>query len=173
MEPSEYEEPNWSAVPKANDTYYLDVLKNGVIINRIDLNAANKSFYSVGRLPGQCDICSEHPSSSRLHAVLQFGRRPPDEQQGFYLFDLKSVHGTFLNKSRIPAEEFVRLHVGFVMKFGGSTRLYVLQGPSEDEERESDLSVVQLKALAASRSLEKKLSAESKDASKEEEDSGT
>ena len=79
-----YEVPAWASVPPTNypsdalknvgfvargDSVYLEVLKSGVILDTISL--AGKSFFTVGRLQGQCDICSEHPSCSRFHAVIQ------------------------------------------------------------------------------------------------------
>lgn len=39
----------------------------------------------------------EHPSSSRLHAVLQFN----GETRQALLYDANSAHGTFVNKRRV------------------------------------------------------------------------
>ena len=56
-----------------------------------------------------------------------------------FLMDLTSTYGTYVNKKRINANEFVRLHIGDVVVFGESTRLYAVGGPQEllPEEYES------------------------------------
>uniref|UniRef100_T1IWV6 FHA domain-containing protein n=1 Tax=Strigamia maritima TaxID=126957 RepID=T1IWV6_STRMM len=135
--------PTWSGT--TDKAYKLEVIKNGVIVNTIDLNT--KPFYVVGRL-NTCDIVLEHPSVSRHHAVIQF--RPVGDEQhslGFYLYDLESTHGTSLNKQTLTARVYYQLHVGFNLKFGGSTRMFILQGPDEDQEPESKLTVTELKEL--------------------------
>lgn len=54
-----------------------------------------------------------HPTISRYHAVLQYRSTfsADDESRGFYLFDLGSTHGTFLNKNRLKPESFTRVQV--------------------------------------------------------------
>lgn len=56
-----------------------------------------------------------HPTISRFHAVLQYRSTfsTTDENRGFYLFDLDSTHGTFLNRSRIKPKTYVKVHVCF------------------------------------------------------------
>lgn len=49
---------------------------------------------------------------------------------GWHLFDLGSTHGSWRNKEQIPAKQFVRLRVGQLARFGGSTRLFLLSVPS-------------------------------------------
>ncbi|CAC5366499.1 Kanadaptin [Mytilus coruscus] len=138
--PIPYKEPSWGGI--SNDKYSLEVLKNGVIIDKLDLS---KSFYVFGRLQS-CDVTMEHPSLSRHHAVLQFSKIKSEKQTiGWYLYDLDSTHGTWINKNRVYANRYYRVHVGHVLKFGGSSRLYILQGPSEDQEEESEMSVTALK----------------------------
>ena len=118
-----YKEPSWSAVPM--QPYSLEILKNGCIISTINLS--QKAFHVVGRLP-TCDISMEHPSVSRHHAIFQYKRDSEDERKsGFYLYDMGSTHGTFVNKAQIRAKTFYRLKVGFVVKFAGSSRLFILQ----------------------------------------------
>jgi len=143
--PIPYQEPSWGGIPQQN--YSVEVLKNGVIVDTIKL--ADKGYFVVGRL-ANCDIVQEHPSLSRYHAVLQFkSQASPEKPAGFYLYDLDSTHGSFHNKKKCFPKTYYRLRVGHMIKFGGSTRSLILQGPDEDCEDESDLSVSELKSLSA------------------------
>lgn len=57
-----------SPCSQANSGFYLEVVKDGTVLERIDLDAGSQ--FVVGRIP-LCDIMAEHPSLSRYHAVLQ------------------------------------------------------------------------------------------------------
>ena len=94
--------PGWGPgdPPKlgSGDHYFLEELKNGVIVAKHQLT--DKSFFSVGRLQG-VDIKLEHPSLSRHHAVIQYKAVGTEKQpRGFYAYDLGSTHGTYHNKQR-------------------------------------------------------------------------
>ncbi|XP_073527864.1 kanadaptin isoform X2 [Phyllobates terribilis] len=151
-----YREPTWSGWPEA--VYSLEVLKGGSILSTKSLNGSSWTIF--GRLP-TCHVSLEHPSVSRYHAVLQYRSVPgtePDQEPGFYVFDLGSTHGTFINKQRIQSKTYCRIRVGHVLKFGGSTRLFILQGPDEDQEDESELTVTQIKeARRQKESLQKRM----------------
>jgi smad nuclear-interacting protein 1 len=43
-----------------------------------------------------------------------------------FILDLEATNGTFLNGDQIPATRFVELKAKDVLKFGSSTREYVL-----------------------------------------------
>ena len=58
--PLAYQEPSWGGIP--DQEYYLEVLKNGTIVDTIHLK--DKSYFVIGRL-ATCDIMMEHPSLSR------------------------------------------------------------------------------------------------------------
>lgn len=77
-------------------------MKNGQIIDTFDL--AKKGCFKFGRSPA-CDVVLEHPSASRLHAVIQF--RGENGQP--YLYDAGSVHGVFVNKRRIKPKVYAPL----------------------------------------------------------------
>ncbi|XP_005400568.1 PREDICTED: kanadaptin isoform X2 [Chinchilla lanigera] len=160
-----YQEPPWGG--PATASYTLETLKGGTILGTRSLKGA--SYCLFGRL-SSCDVCLEHPSVSRYHAVLQHRAPRGDEEregqgQGFYLYDLGSTHGTFLNKTRIPPRTYCRVHVEHVFRFGGSSRLFILQGPEDDREAESELTVTQLKELRKQQQmlLEKKMLGEDSD----------
>ncbi|XP_012507867.1 PREDICTED: kanadaptin [Propithecus coquereli] len=163
-----YQEPPWGGPTTA--PYSLETLKGGTILGTRSLKGT--SYCLFGRL-SSCDVCLEHPSVSRYHAVLQHRASGPDKEcdshgPGFYLYDLGSTHGTFLNKTRIPPRTYCRVHVGHVLRFGGSTRLFILQGPEEDREAESELTVTQLKELRKQQQmLEKKMLGEDSDEEEE------
>ena len=135
-----YTEPHWSgALPSS--PYLLSVIKNGTIIQEIDIS--KKPFHVIGRLPS-CEIPLEHPSISRYHAVIQYHPQSTREEtseddsdrllfsanpteEGFYVYDLGSTHGSFVNKNEIRPRCYYRLRVGQMVKFGGSSRLFLLE----------------------------------------------
>ena len=119
-----YTEPEWSGVPEEEDDYSFEILKNGQIIDTLALK--KKAFFVFGRLPS-CDVTLEHPSLSRYHAVIQYSLTLPSHEKGWYIYDLDSTHGTWVNKRRLSPNRYYRLKVGHVVKFGGSTRLHILQ----------------------------------------------
>ncbi|CAJ1835838.1 unnamed protein product [Sphenostylis stenocarpa] len=116
-----YKIPPWSAAPCHQ--FYLEVLKDGSIIDKFDVCA--KGAYMFGRLD-LCDFVLEHPTISRFHAVIQF-KRSGDA----YIYDIGSTHGTFLNKIQVEKNTYVDLNVGDVIRFGRSSRLFIFQGPSD------------------------------------------
>ena len=145
-----YNEPHWSSQPP--QSYHLTVIKNGTVV--CDIPISRKPNHVFGRLP-TCDVQLEHPSISRHHAVLQY--RPPHKsnqkseeedleencsqsgrvctssvsvnplEEGFYVYDLGSTHGTFISKTKIQMRCYYRLRVGQMVKFGGSSRLFLLE----------------------------------------------
>lgn len=167
-----YVEPKWSSQPEPNLVYSFEVLKGGQIVENVS-NLQNKAFWTIGKLPNN-DIVMAHPTISRFHAVLQY--RPevasndnnsdssddedesnsngqqattqkPKIDKGWYLYDLNSTHGSFVNKMKVPPKTYIRLRVGYMLKFGASTRNYILQGPGFDEEAESELTITEMKEL--------------------------
>ncbi|XP_069624438.1 kanadaptin [Ranitomeya imitator] len=166
-----YREPTWSGWPEA--VYSLEVLKGGSILSTKSLNGSSWTVF--GRLP-TCHVSLEHPSVSRYHAVLQYRSVPgmePDQGRGFYVFDLGSTHGTFINKQRIQPKTYCRIRVGHVLKFGGSTRLFILQGPDEDQEAESELTVTEIKeARRQKESLQKRMLGDDSDEEDNPEEEG-
>ena len=85
--------------------FYLEVMKGGQIIETCP--TAGKDHYTFGRSPA-CDFLLEHPSASRLHAVLQF--RGGDGAA--FLYDAGSAHGTFLNKRKLKPRAHAPLRWG-------------------------------------------------------------
>ncbi|CAM8968683.1 unnamed protein product [Rhodiola kirilowii] len=148
-----YKIPPWSEPPTL--PFFIEVLKGGAIVDNLDLS--KKGAYMFGRVD-LCDFTLDHPTISRFHAVLDF----PFAMIQFkgsnevYLYDLGSTHGTFVNKNEVKKMVYVELHVGDVLRFGRSTRLYILQGPAElmppvrlDSDREASLQRARRQAALA------------------------
>ena len=138
--------------------FSLEVLKAGTLAGSHSLEG--QPFCTFGRHPG-CDVVLDHPSSSRLHAVLQFKASAGGGEA--FVWDAGSTHGTFVNKRPVNPRVFVPLRVGDQLRFGQSTRVYVLCGPAElmPEEGLSRAERQQLRALeaAASRAEEEAMRA--------------
>lgn len=165
-----YVEPKWSAAPAAQHPYHIEMLKSGTIVETVS-DLQEQAYWLIGKLPDN-HIVMAHPTVSRFHAVLQYRpdvavtQTPPppppataDEEAqsngapnsaakpriecGWYLYDLDSTHGSFVNKRKIPARTYVRVRVGYMLSFGGSTRRLILQGPDFDAEAESELGITE------------------------------
>jgi len=90
------------------------------------------------------DIPVDHPSCSRQHAAFQY--RAVEKQLGSrtvnrvvpYIIDLESSNGTFVNNQKIEPKRYVELKEQDVLKFGYSSREYVLlhENSQNDEDDE-------------------------------------
>ena len=133
----QYDIPESSAIPPVE--YTLEVLRNGSIIDYIALS--HRSYTVFGRSPDS-DAVLDHPTISRYHAIVQYKSEFEHGQSpGLYLYDCGSTHGTFINKKRLEARVYVRIKIGYIIKFGQSTRLYLVQGDSLDDDDNVDNSI--------------------------------
>lgn len=125
-----YLPPAWAAT-EAPAGYSLEILKEGTIIETVQLDA--KTHYIMGRMGGSVDILMEHLSISRHHCCLQF------RDDGILMaLDLGSAQGSFLNKTKLDKEVYQRVNVGDILRFGASTRMYIVNGPAEQMPSEYD-----------------------------------
>lgn len=91
-------------------------------------------WYLIGRDRAVADIPIDHPSCSKQHAVICHRRvRKEDPESGKsvfverpYIIDLESTHHTTLAGDNLKPARFYELRDRDVIKFGMSTREYVL-----------------------------------------------
>lgn len=106
-----------------------------------------ESAYLIGRDRKVVDLPVDHPSCSKQHAALQYRLVPFTRDNGSagkrvrpYLIDLESANGTFINNKKIEAKKYVELLEKDVIKFGFSSREYVLlHENSKDEGLDDDV----------------------------------
>ena len=96
------------------------------------LHIHRQSAFLIGRIKDIADILTMHPSCSGQHAVVQFRLKVLkddfDEVRVIlpYVMDLESTNGTFLNGERLAPARYVELREKDMLKFGSSSREYVL-----------------------------------------------
>ncbi|CAA7394442.1 unnamed protein product [Spirodela intermedia] len=117
---------------KPDVRWRLYVFKGGEVLNE-PLYVHRQSCYLFGRERRIADVPTDHPSCSKQHAVLQFRLVETEQDDGLlskhvrpYVMDLGSTNGTFLNDERIEAQRYYELREKDVLKFGNSSREYVL-----------------------------------------------
>lgn len=115
---STWQPPDWAVEPRPG-LYWLDVAKDGDVVDKINLEKRRNIF---GRQAIMCDYVLDHPSVSRQHAVVV-----QHKNGSVYVIDLGSVHGTFVANERLSKDSPVELEVGQSLKFAASTRAYVLK----------------------------------------------
>lgn len=106
--------------------------KNGEPIDK-PLYIHRQSCYLFGRERRVADVPLDHPSISKQHAILQYRLTEKEGADNMmhsavrpYLMDLGSANGTYLNNERIEGERYYELLERDMIKFGHSTREYVL-----------------------------------------------
>ncbi|XP_069101433.1 smad nuclear-interacting protein 1-like isoform X2 [Argopecten irradians] len=97
------------------------------------LHIHRMSAYLMGRDRLVVDIPTDHPSCSKQHAVLQYRLVNFEREDGTtgrkvapYIIDLDSSNGTYVNNQRIDPQRYVELFEKDMLKFGFSSREYVL-----------------------------------------------
>lgn len=106
-----------------------------------------ESAYLIGRDRKVVDIPVDHPSCSKQHAALQYRLVPFTRENGSvgkrvrpYLIDLESANGTLINNKKIESKKYIELLERDVIKFGFSSREYVvLHENSKDEAQDDDV----------------------------------
>merc|ERR1711863_48755 len=125
-----YSEPEEARKPKRRWRFYVFKGQEQMPV----MHLHRQSAYLIGKDRKIADIPVDHPSCSRQHAVLQYrfirGKVLP------YVIDLGSSNGTFLNNNKIDPQRYVELKEKDMLKFGFSSREYILL--HENSQDDSD-----------------------------------
>lgn len=119
-----------------SNKFYLEVLKDGKIIDTIQLD---RNVTTFGRQPDAVDVILDHQSVSRKHATLVY-----KNDSSLMIIDCNSSQGTHVNKKKIIPNEYQRIYVGDIITFAESTRKYIVNGPSSQMRDEYDSLNLQL-----------------------------
>jgi len=124
-----YSEPADARAP--DKAWRLYVFKGEEQLDPIRIN--KQSHYVFGRDHQVAHIPVDHPSCSKQHAVLQFRQKEAMLLDGRvaimikpYIIDLESTNGTFINNEKIEGAKYYELLEKDVIKFGFSSREYVI-----------------------------------------------
>jgi smad nuclear-interacting protein 1 len=135
-----YSEPQEAKKPKRRWRFYVFKGEEAMPV----LHLHRQSAYLMGKDRKVADIPIDHPSCSRQHAVLQYRCIPGNSVDGQkitrvlpYIIDLESSNGTFLNNKKIEPKRYMELREKDVLKFGFSSREYVLLHDQSDYGEEN------------------------------------
>ena len=115
------------------------------MVSRPECGVQTTCWLIIGMYNGAALRKCNHPSCSRQHAVLQYRCIPGKGADGQkikrvlpYIIDLESSNGTFLNNKKIEPKRYHELREKDVLKFGFSSREYVLLHDQSDHGEDSD-----------------------------------
>jgi len=98
------------------------------------LHAHRMPGYLFGKDRRVADVPTDHPTCSKQHAVLHYRLASTGEVKP-YIMDLESTNGTFLNGKRLEPARYYEMMERDVLKFGMSSREFVLlhSGSANDQ----------------------------------------
>ena len=130
-----WSEPLDAAKPEKQ--WRLYVFKEGDLVETLHLH--RQSSYLLGRDNRVADIVLAHPSCSKQHAVIQYRKVKRKDKDGEviekvlpYLLDLQSAHKSYVNGDEVEDSRYYELREKDCLKFGASTREYVLLHDTSD-----------------------------------------
>ncbi|CAH2053208.1 unnamed protein product [Thlaspi arvense] len=125
-----FSEPPEARKPK--ERWRLYVFKDGEPLND-PIQLHRQSCYLFGRERRIADVPTDHPSCSKQHAVIQYREMEMEKPDGMvvkqvkpYIMDLGSTNKTYINEKPIEPERYYELFEKDTIKFGNSSREYVL-----------------------------------------------
>lgn len=130
---------------KPDRQWRLYVFKEDALIETLHLH--RQSSYLIGRDNRVADIIVAHPSCSKQHAVIQYRKvkrkgkdGEPVERVVPYLLDLQSAQKTMVNGEVVEDSRYFELREKDCIRFGASTREYVLMSGDMvgEEGRDAD-----------------------------------
>ena len=134
-----YHEPGEARKPPSKEPWRLYVFKGNDLLEVVELH--ERSCWLIGKERLVVDFPLDHPSCSKQHAVIQF--RHVERRNEFgdrigrvkpYLLDLESANGSSVNGEAIPAGRYVEVQNKDVLRFGLSTREYVMILPPPESK---------------------------------------
>lgn len=105
----------------------LYVFKGDEVVETLYIH--RQSAYLLGKEALVADIVLGHPTCSKQHAVIQYRcveNIGGEKEIKPYIMDLQSTNKTFLNGVAIEDSRYVELREKDMLKFGNSTREYLL-----------------------------------------------
>lgn len=129
-----YHEPPEARKAPAKEPWRLYVFKGDELLEVVELG--ERSCWLIGRERLVVDFPLDHPSCSKQHAAIQFRYVEKRNESGDrigkvkpYLIDLESSNGSSVNGDAVPPGRYVELRDKDVLRFGLSSREYVLMLP--------------------------------------------
>ncbi|XP_064400320.1 smad nuclear interacting protein 1-like isoform X2 [Halichondria panicea] len=133
-----YNEPEEARIPKTRWRFYG--FKGEETLPTFYVH--RQSAYLIGRNRTVVDMPVDHPSCSGQHAALQYRLVEYEKGDGTtgkkvrpYIIDLESTNGTYVNNNRIDTARYYELKEGDMLKFGFSSREYVILHENSEHEK--------------------------------------
>jgi pSer/pThr/pTyr-binding forkhead associated (FHA) protein len=132
-----FECPKWAGLPNSSE-WHLEVTKAGFDGKFPTMPISRYPYFILGKNEGVCDFKVEHPSTSGVHCALVFH----EERGCFFIVDLNSTNGVYVNGVRIERKQPVELRPptpeapkGSEFVLGTSTRTYHLRSVMKSSQR--------------------------------------